>query len=65
MKQQYMNSYKFVWVRIDFYVYTQYVLVQCIVNVVVVVQFKNEGIEGFYKKMASKAVDDAIPKKPQ
>ena len=56
-----MNSYKFVWVRIDFYVYT-YVLVQCIVNVVVVVQFKNEG---FYKKMASKAVDDAIPKKPQ
>ena len=57
-----MNSYKFVWVRINFYVYTQYVLVQCIVNVVVVVQFKNEG---FYKKMASKAVDDAIPKKPQ
>ena len=62
MKYQYINSYKFVWVRIDFYVYTQYVLVQCIVNVVVVVQFKNEG---FYKKMASKAVDDAIPKKPQ
>ena len=60
--KQYMNSYKFVWVRINFYVYTQYVLVQCIVNVVVVVQFKNEG---FYKKMASKAVDDAIPKKPQ